>query len=115
MSTPTPGPWSVEDRRRAALKNIRIVAGNHEVCEVSDVHQRDDQGGFRGDHKAADAVDAIGLANARLISAAPDLLEALIELREAEINPPLIRHEATRWAEAMRKANAAIHKAQGAP
>lgn len=46
---------------------------------MSHTHQRDDQGGFKGNregHAAADAIDAIGLANACLIAAAPDLLAA---------------------------------------
>ena len=77
----TPGPWTVEDRRHAALKNIRVVAaGPREVCQVADVHQRDYQGGFCGskeEHDAADAIDATGLDNARLIAAAPDMLAAL--------------------------------------
>jgi len=77
----TPGPWAVEDRRHAALKNIRVVAaGRREVCQVHDVHQRDLQGSFRGSKEecaAADAIDAIGLANARLIAAAPDAYEIL--------------------------------------
>ena len=83
----TSGPWTMEDRRGAALKNIRVVSGNQEIAEMSHVHQRDHQGGFRGDHDshaAADAVDAIGLANARLIAAAPDLLAALEAWVEAE-------------------------------
>ena len=83
----TPEPWAVEDRRRAPLKNIRIVAGRHDVGEVSDVHQRDYQGSFRGDHKAADAVDAVGLGNATgivaLRNAVPALLTELDRLRAA--------------------------------
>lgn len=77
----TPLPWAVDDRRRAALKNIRIVAGDHDVCWLQDVHQRDHLGGFKGDHEAADAVDAVGLANANLIVLAvnthADLVAAL--------------------------------------
>jgi hypothetical protein len=89
----TPGPWVVEDRRNAALKNIRIVSGSHEIGEVSDVHQRDYQGSFNGDHKAADALDAIGLANARLIAASPDLL-ALAKAYEQWEADLIVCHEA---------------------
>ncbi len=80
MTQHTPGPWTLEDRRRAALKNIRVISGIEEIAWMSHTHQRDDQGGFKGsseDHAAADVVDATGLANARLIAAAPDLLAAL--------------------------------------
>ncbi len=85
----TPGPWQVIDRRHAPLKNIQVAdqLGNF-VAEMQHVHQRDYQGGFKGDHKAADAYDAVGLANARLIAAAPDLLamcEAVCEVA-AEAN-----------------------------
>jgi hypothetical protein len=77
VSKHTPGPWQVLDRRRAALKNIAVAdALGNDVAEMHHVHQRDYQGSFRGDHKAADAYDAIGLANARLIAAAPELLAA---------------------------------------
>ena len=73
----TPGPWEIEDRRGAPLKNVRIVSGYKEVAQVSDVHQRDPLAGYsHKDAKAADALDALGMANARLIAAAPDLLEA---------------------------------------
>jgi hypothetical protein len=89
MSEHTPIPWRVEDRRHAPLKNIRIVAGCEEICQVYPVHQRDDQGGFKGNkesHEAADAIDAVGLANAAFIVEACNshaaLVAALQEARE---------------------------------
>jgi hypothetical protein len=73
----TPGPWKVEDRRKAPIKNIRIVGnGGHEVAEVSDVHQRDHLSPRKWSDEEANAIDAEGLANAQLIAAAPDLLAA---------------------------------------
>lgn len=91
----TPGEWEAEDRRGAALKNIRVVSGRHDVCEVSDVHQRDYQGSFRGDHKAADAVDAVGLANgsgiAALRNALPRIIAVLTRAESAERRIELAR------------------------
>lgn len=86
----TPGPWEVEDRRHAPLKNIRIVAGNHDIAWMSDVHQRDYQAGYkRSDQPEADAKDAVGLANARLIAAAPELLAACKAALDAYDGAPL--------------------------
>lgn len=94
----TPGPWSAEDRRRAALKNIRVIAGREDVCELSHVHQRDYQGSFRGDHAAADALDIIGLANADFIAHArqdiPDLLAYVERLESSLARVTLERDEA---------------------
>jgi hypothetical protein len=66
----TPEPWTIEDRRGAALRNIRIVAGLHWIATVEDVHQRDYQGGYSlSDVQAADAIDALGFANgARIVA-----------------------------------------------
>ena len=102
MSTPTPGPWEVQDRRRAPLPNIRIKSGSHEVAQVSDVHMRDDHW-HDWTHKEADAVDAEGLANARLIAAAPELRDALREILAITDR----KHDA--WD----KARAALAKAEG--
>lgn len=53
------------------------------------------------------------IGDARLIAAAPDLLEALEALVAEQNGPPLPgRHEAS-WREAMAKAEAAIAKAKG--
>lgn len=82
----TPEPWRVEDRRHAPLKNIRILAGLHEIGEVSDVHQRDQRcGGFepRTGTIGADAVDALGIANAARIVACVNAL--------AGLNPEAVR------------------------
>ena len=73
----TPGPWIVEDRRRAPLPNIRVVSALGEIAQVSDVHMRDDLSPMKWTHEQADEVDAKGLANAKLIAAAPELLAAL--------------------------------------
>lgn len=83
----------VEDRRDAALKNIRVVAGRHKVCEVYDVHQRDYQGSFRGDHAAADAVDAVGLANAAFIVRACNCHDQLLAACEAALDPDPCRYD----------------------
>lgn len=115
----TPGPWTVEDRRHAALKNVRIVADYHPVAEVFDVHQRDYQGSFTGNHAAADAVDAVGLANAafivRAVNAHDDLLAALRSISDrASCAPHDDADEANKeFSRILLTARAAIAKAQG--
>jgi hypothetical protein len=75
----TPGPWVLNERDRAATIPVR---GPHNVCSA--------YGGT--------------LANARLIAAAPDLLEALITLRAA--TPGTATQKAARA-----RADAAVAKA----
>lgn len=79
MSEHTPGPWIVRDRRRAPLPNIQILSGATEIARVSHVHMRDDLSPRKWTHEEADSLDSIGLANALLIAAAPELLEAAIK------------------------------------
>jgi hypothetical protein len=85
MAGHTPGPWSVEDRRAASLKNVRIVSGQVPIAEVSHVHQRDYLGTFDGDHASADQLDAIGLANAAFIVRACNAHEDLLAACEAAL------------------------------
>ena len=68
MSAHTPGPWSVSNGNL-----IRVNAnGFHGAC-VCGVHKI---GKFNG------ATEDVALANARLIAAAPDLLDALKKARQ---------------------------------
>lgn len=72
----TPGPWTVEDRRRAPLPNIAVVGADGTlVAEAEGVHMRDRL--VHGwTHQEADAADARAMANARLMAAAPALYDA---------------------------------------
>ena len=102
MSKHTPGPWDTDERDHdEPLQNIKIKAGRHHtVCTVwiDDAPVRD--------------FNAQQWANARLIAAAPDLLEALEGLLcwcqgyEADkLNPHAFSY--------IRSARAAIAKATG--
>lgn len=72
MSGHTPGPWTNED--------FTITADDGSV--ISDVHSIDDFPCIDQDNDAdqLEKLNAELQANARLIAAAPDLLEALIKL-----------------------------------
>lgn len=64
----TPGEWKIEE---GALTLIRHKdESDYAICTVH--KQRDDEGLFNNEH----------LANAKLIAAAPDMLEALIKIRD---------------------------------
>jgi hypothetical protein len=93
MSKHTPGPWSE--------RNGRIFQTDREELTIANVGRA-----FDGDYSPA---------NARLIAAAPDLLEALKELDEAycRAGTPLSKDE--RHEDRMRliAARAAITKATG--
>lgn len=89
MSKHTPGPWSVVDQG----ERVMVECGDEHadwICEVT--------GGFRA-------------TNAQLIAAAPDLLEALIELTMATLTIPDIPPGP--MAGIWDKAEAAIAKATG--
>jgi hypothetical protein len=89
MSKHTPGPWYIDPIKAHANGNRRIMA---EQCTPVAVVP---------DHLVADA---------RLIAAAPDLLEALSRLIEIEDGPGMA---VIGWEDAMERAYAAIAKARG--
>ena len=94
MSKHTPGPWRSDPCYRSGY----TVWGGTDAVPVCVVDTQDDEGRF-GTIKNE--------ANARLIAAAPDLLEALVEASVAL----RIGHNSL---VALEKASAAIAKAEGA-
>jgi len=66
MSAHTPGPWTIGDAN--GYRATSVLAGDNSVADVYGLplHQH-----------ISKFVECEGLANARLIAAAPDLLEAL--------------------------------------
>lgn len=99
----TPGPWVVIDDRQVVTlavchpgRTYGYGCGNDFVCDLNDgeYHQ------YRNDKEQA--------ANARLIAAAPDLLEALKGLCRQGITST-----AADWDTAWSTARAAIAKAEG--
>lgn len=101
MSKHTPGPWTIErraddgHRSGAQLGIIRGPKKSQWIADVGLLHENDDRGG--------------SLANAHLIAAAPELLEACIAaLDEYEANDC-----DPEWCPAMNALRTAIAKATG--
>jgi len=95
MSKHTPGPWAVNPFRAT------VDAGSEDgPLPISMMLWPTDK-----------RSEAETEANARLISAAPELLEALEDLIAEQNGPPLIR-DAARWQAVMDKAAVAIAKAE---
>jgi hypothetical protein len=105
MSTHTPGPWNVEDyyHVRDNRDGLTIVHNGNNQCRfIADLLPLADDNG---------TMDCNVYANARLISAAPDLLEALQNLLEApDLNLDELENETVML---MQNAKAAIKKAKG--
>lgn len=95
MSTKhTPGPWSIDPKRA-----LRVVDSDDQTI---------------GSFGASDMIRDSWEANARLCAAAPDLLEALEELRGAVIDLDQDEEGSVNLCEAaIRKARIAIAKARG--
>jgi hypothetical protein len=101
----TPGPWQLFEDYDAIGGFRQRVYSVH--GDIRPGHQ------FRGIARVpASEGDEMLEANARLIAAAPDLLEALKELRLICSDIPAIERN-PRFAEASRKALAAISRAEG--
>lgn len=92
MSKHTPGPWKVDKYIDSGKPSLSVSANGSEVAQASSW--------------AGDGADEAG-ANARLIAAAPELLEACREAKEVLDDLPCGA------AEALKKIDAAISKAEG--
>jgi hypothetical protein len=102
MSTQhTPGPW------KAHFEEAYFVTGPDlgRVAMMMNIKGAHGMGGRRSGDESA--------ANARLIAAAPDLLEALQDLFEADMEHVLMGDGKDDQIEAIAKARAAIAKATG--
>ena len=97
----TPGPWEVEDNGYFYdINAVRGTVGN--VCSSATWFDNDEHRG------------PVAMANAQLIAAAPDLLEALQNMIGAFDNPIVRRKLPSDFnSEAIQSARAAINKATG--
>jgi hypothetical protein len=99
----TPGPWKIAERSRVVLDNAQLIR------PVDD----------RNHEHGATAIVALGDANARLIAAAPELLEALRPFQELYKQAVSYRHDpgsTCEWRIAfddLARVDAAIAKAEG--
>lgn len=119
MSKHTPGPWSVAAR---VGKYQAVPANEHERAMLESIKAVEFQAlsvGHPGGQIAIVPLDESSPENANLLSAAPDMLEALEGLIELTIE--LDRHAAWDWgndyaeSNEVSKAKAAIAKAKGLP
>lgn len=112
MSTKhAPGPWKIGDEYGPVMDEI-VAATGGTVCVVWTHRSRSALRAATHRREADPAPDL--LANVQLITAAPDLLEALEDLRCAAINVDQDDEESVNLCEAaIRKASAAIAKARG--
>ena len=101
MSKHTPGPWAAESEGSI----VAVESGRDAGRVIVELARADGRsvGGTK-------AMDAAMEANARLIAAAPELLEALQALEWAVDGVAYIQEE---YAEQVAKARAAIAKATG--
>ena len=104
MSTKhTPGPWTADKLQDRDTFNIFANGFVSAMCQVS-----------RMENSTRSTSGNETAANARLIAAAPDLLEALQDLFGADMEHVLMGDGKDDQIEAIAKARAAIAKATGA-
>ena len=108
MNGHTPGPWTVESKDGSSVSTTVPMAetrthgyrvGAQFICDLNDGEYHEYQDG------------AEQLANARLIAAAPELLEALQEL--VRLGTSGTGYVSASWIEAHEAARAALSKATG--
>jgi hypothetical protein len=93
----TPAPWNVQDNTAEPYGQLTVDSAAHGAVAICYTME-----------KGETVAPAECVQNARLISAAPDLLEAL-KVAESELR----YHAATRNSEALTIVRAAIQKATG--
>lgn len=106
VSAHTPGPWSVPHFARAHSCGCRYIFAGDYLGGIAEVYVDNGKAPSDGGNDCPSVDEAT--ANARLISAAPDLLAAL-KLAHAEHAKSVLF-----GSEALRAMEAAIAKAEGA-
>jgi len=107
MSTHTPGPWTI-----TKAQNARYIEGDPKRGHVAFVYAKGDRCDImRDEYSAPEEMEA----NARLIAAAPDLLDALkVMLKGDELGEVACQEQGfLRLIERTEQARAAIAKAEG--
>ena len=102
MSKHTPGPWIVSADPLHFYSLTTVIGGKESLQKNGPPQQMIVQVGGFAEWQEAEA-------NARLIAAAPELLEAAIELKDVCNRPSAARTRAEAW----RKLDKAIAKAAG--
>lgn len=104
--THTPGPWALNEVRTSCGRAFRIGSGEMLSAGKGCCIIYDDYPGAQDNERSA---------NARLISVAPDLYEALKALDDAYcvVGPDMTRDQRDQGRKALIAARAAIAKAEG--
>jgi hypothetical protein len=122
QSQHTPGPWALTEPRMGAFNEALMSVVTPGKRYVADIQPTAPQSHRAGNNRIVrrKVFGPEDMANARLIAAAPELLEALVEilgpLNVCSDNPN-VRHDASLPIDMtmgeLRKARAAIAKARG--
>lgn len=103
----TAGPWTVEKSNQRQSPNLWIIApGNAGICKIEPCDYDDGKG---------ERLTAEDFANARLIAAAPELLEALTDITAflRGVNTLSTRGAEIEISRLCRNSEAALTKAKG--
>ncbi len=103
MSAFTKGPWAVHE----TYDKLGVAAGNRSICLVSEINSE-----LLNSETTQDYVDNL-YADATLIAAAPELLEALEEIEQQLAEHPDKDTGNSKVHYVWHKARAAIAKAKG--